>query len=265
VIHLSSKQLKDLTQLSAIAGAFGAEIVIVGAAALGCFVDIQRLTEDVDLVVALDLEAFVQFSTTLTEHGWKQSPNKEHRWCGPSGSLIDLLPAGPNLRAEQRIVWPNSQFTMSLIGFEHVFARAEPVQFAEGTVFKVIPPSVIALLKIVAFVDNPQRHKDLDDLGLLLRKYAEEGDRLFSDEVFEAALDDIEYANALLLGLDVGAIANNGESAVVNTFLRGQAIADDDLLELDPDDFKQRTMKRWHMQLRAFEQGFTRGQKRKSS
>ena len=29
--------------------------------------------------------------------------------------------AGPNLRAAKRIVWPDGQFEMNLVGFDHIF------------------------------------------------------------------------------------------------------------------------------------------------
>jgi hypothetical protein len=58
---------------------------------------------------------------------------------GPSGSIIDLLPAGPGLRKAKRIIWPDSEFEMSLIGFEHVFTRALPFSFAEGAQYGIVP------------------------------------------------------------------------------------------------------------------------------
>jgi len=59
---------------------------------------------------------------------------------------------------------------MSLVGFEHVFATAQPVQLAPGLTLKVISSTTLMLLKIVAFMDDPQRRtKDLDDIrGLLV-------------------------------------------------------------------------------------------------
>jgi hypothetical protein len=46
---------------------------------------------------------------------------------------------------------------MSLVGFDHVFGAAQPVQFAPGLTLKVIPPSALILLKIVAFIEDQQR------------------------------------------------------------------------------------------------------------
>jgi len=55
---LTPAQLEDLAQLHAIADRFKADIVIIGAAALLCFMNIGRFTRDIDLALALDLEAF---------------------------------------------------------------------------------------------------------------------------------------------------------------------------------------------------------------
>lgn len=55
---LTKEQLEDLAQLQTVAEHFDAEVAIIGAAALHCFVDLDRFTLDVDLAVALDLEDF---------------------------------------------------------------------------------------------------------------------------------------------------------------------------------------------------------------
>jgi predicted nucleotidyltransferase len=137
------------------------------------------------------------FTDELRTLGWTQEERSEHRWRGPNGSIMDLLPAGPKLRQARRIIWPKSDFEMSLVGFEHVFVRALSFTFAEGIQYRVVPPPVIALLKIIAFMDDPhRRRKDLLDIGELFRHYERASDRMFSDEVFAAGLDDIEYATA---------------------------------------------------------------------
>jgi hypothetical protein len=40
------------------------------------------------------------------------------------------IPAGPKLREAKQITWLIRQFKMSLVGFDHVFATAQPVQLA---------------------------------------------------------------------------------------------------------------------------------------
>lgn len=209
--------------------------------------------------MALDLEEFAAFSEELKKLGWTQKENREHRWLGPKRSLVDLLPAGPNLRAAKQIVWPQSQFAMSLAGFEQIFARSEYFTFAPGVRFKVAPPPVIALLKIVAFTEDPyRRRKDLDDLQSLFRLYEENSERLFSDDVFEADLEDIEYANAFLLGSDAGAIATPEDVEIVRTFLFKNLLSAENIADLDRADSRQL---RFQMQLKAFQTGFCAGRR----
>lgn len=256
----TKEQLEDLAQLQTVAEHLAAEVAIIGAAALHCFVDLDRFTMDVDLAVALDLEDFAVFSVELRERGWTRELHREHRWRGPNGSLIDLMPAGPNLRAAGRIVWPESHFEMSLVGFEHVFTRSLLISFTADVQFKVAPPPVIALLKIVAYTEDPhRRQKDLLDLRALLRHYEASSDRTFGDDVFAADLEDVEYANAFLLGSDVGAIATEEDAGIVNAFLDKRRISSEELAELDQNDMGQGDTLRFQMQLRAFDKGFISG------
>ncbi len=207
-------------------------------------------------MVALDLEGFKVFADELRTRGWTQEARKGQRWRAPSGSIIDLLPAGAGLRRAKRIIWPDSEFEMSLVGFEHVFTRAVPFSFAEGVQYRVAPLPVIALLKIIAFMDDQHgRGKDLLDLAELFRRYEGASDRIFSDEVFAAELKEIDYAGAFLLGMDVGAIATAEEAGVLAAFLQAQSVSDEELLELDREDMLQREALRFQEQLRAFRKG----------
>jgi len=145
---------------------------------------------------------------------------------------------------------------MSLSGFDHVFAHPVSVQFAPDTWFLVAPPSVVALLKIVAHLDDPfRRAKDLLDLKTLLGSYESKTDRIFSDEVFAAELEDIEYAGAFLLGLDIGKISTPEDMAVVRAFTKRHCTPELD--HLDPvDDYGEL---RFQRQIRAFELGVATG------
>lgn len=262
---LTHEQTTDLAQMQALAGQRGAEVVIIGAAALLCFVDLRRFTRDIDLAIALDLEDFAAFSTELTASGWVQEPSAEHRWHGPEGSTIDLMPAGPNLRAAKRVIWPESQFAMSLVGFEHVFAQSVPFPLSSEVGLKVAPPPVVALLKIVAYLEDPhRRRKDLDDLRFLLRRYDEHTDRVFGEDVFAAELEDFGCVSAFLLGLDIGAIASDDDANVIHEFLNRHQIPATEREALDPEDLHERDSLQLHMELRAFGRGFETARQRQT-
>jgi predicted nucleotidyltransferase len=218
---LTPEQGADIQTVQRIASQFDADVVIIGACALLCFLDtVDRLTRDIDLVVALDLDDFKRLTDLLQEVGWAHIENKDHRWRSPTGTIVDLLPAGTGLRVAKKIVWPRSEFSMSLVGFDHVFERCVEVELSPGILCDVAPLPVIALLKITAYLeDRHRRAKDLDDLKLLLRSYASGTDRIFSDDVFAAHLEDIDLANAYLLALDIKAFAGPEELQLVKAFL----------------------------------------------
>src|SRR5258708_20825464 len=140
----------------------------------------------------------------LQADGWDRNPTGEHRWGSRGARLVDLLPAGRELRKAGHITWPQSQFTMSLTGFDHVFSEARQIEVAPRLSVKVIPAHVLMLLKIVAFMDDHyRRERDLSDIRSILALYQADGERIFSDEVLNAGLEDVDLAGACLIGLDV--------------------------------------------------------------
>ena len=216
---LTPEQGADIQTVQQFASQFDAEVVVIGACALLCFLELDRLTRDIDLVVALDLDDFERLTDLLQGVGWAHIENKEHRWRSRTGTIVDLLPAGPSLRVAQKVNWPQSEISMSLVGFDHVFERCVEMELSSGVSCRVAPLPVIALLKMTAYLDNRDRKKDLDDLKLILRGYADGTDRIFSDDVFDAHLEDIDLANAYLLGLDIKAFAGPEELRLVEAFL----------------------------------------------
>src|ERR1051326_4079947 len=177
--ELSANQIADLRALQSHCVALGAELVVIGAIAYQVhFPADARHTGDIDFAVALDLDEFAELERRLLDDGWERSASREHRWRSGRKTILDLIPAGPSLRKAKQITWPVSQFTMSLVGFGHVFASAQPVELAPGLTLKVISPSTLMLLKITSFTDDPQRRtKDLDDMRGLLAHYEADSDR----------------------------------------------------------------------------------------
>lgn len=143
-----------------------ADLVIIGAIAYQYhFPQEDRHTGDIDFAVALDLTDFAELERRLKAAKWTRTPNREHRWRSPLGTLLDLIPAGIELCKAKQVTWPESQFTMSLVAFDQVFSDAVAVELAPGLTLKVIPAIVFMLLKIVAFpYDQQRRAKDLLDI-----------------------------------------------------------------------------------------------------
>jgi predicted nucleotidyltransferase len=206
------------------------DVVVIGAIAYRLWVDDQyRTTEDVDLVVALDLVDLPRLTDPLVAADWRRDPRREHRWISPSRARIDLLPAGARARRDRYVDWPLAETRMSLVGFDHVFQDAVERELAPGLVGKVVPLVVLTLLKIVSYLDQPGvRQKDLDDLTAVLEVYEDDGERRFSDEVLDAGIDYNE-AGAYLLGRDLARLCTEqDERDAVERFLHAIPQTDED-------------------------------------
>ena len=221
MITLTQDQVDDLRELQQLCDELRTELVIIGAIAYQHnFPHEERQTGDIDIAVGLDLDDFAELEKRLQARGWSHTQNLEHRWRSTRRTLMDLIPAGSKLRKAKQVVWPESQFAMSLVGFDHVFSQARPVQFADGLTIRIIPAVVLMLLKIVAFMDDQhKREKDLSDIRAMFALYEIDGDRIFSELVLEARLQDISLAGAFLLGVDVRSLCTLEELVVVHQFL----------------------------------------------
>jgi predicted nucleotidyltransferase len=219
---LLPEQVEALRELREICDGLGIDIVVIGAMALRIWLpDVPRLTEDVDIAVALDLNEFASLAARLTERGWRADPRWEPRWQARGGARVDLLPVGPRARHERQITWPLAETVMRVVGYDGVFTEAVRRELASGFDMRVAPLQVLALLKLTAYLDSPSmRQKDLGDVLLILDKYAEDGERRFGDEVLDAGLQ-YDEAGAFLLGHDLRALCVMPEDAdTVRRFLQ---------------------------------------------
>jgi len=217
---LSPEQIPAVRQLQTICERLKTQVVIIGAMAYRVWVrDTHRQTYDVDAAVAIDLDELPELTSRLLSEGWTQDGRREHRWGTPDGARIDLIPSGPALRKKGYLEWPVSGMKMSLIGFDHVFANAILYEIAPGLRVHVIPPHVLALLKIVAYLDNPhEREKDVQDLATLFSRY-DPGDEIrFGQEILDAALQ-YDAVPAYLIGKALGSVCSPDERAIVSQLL----------------------------------------------
>ncbi len=251
---LLPEQADAVRQIQDICRRLAVDIVVIGATAYRLWVDDQyRTTEDVDVVVALDLEDLPRLTDPLVAGGWRQDPRREHRWISSSRARIDLLPAGARARRDRYLDWPLAETRMSLVGFDHVFQDAVERELAPGLVGKVVPLVVLALLKIVSYLDQPAvRAKDLDDLARMVEVYEEDGERRFSDEVLDAGVDYSE-AGAYLLGRDLARLCTeHDERDVVERFF-------DAIPQIDEGEEQNTRAARFARQIAALVRGWARG------
>jgi predicted nucleotidyltransferase len=218
---LLPEQVDALRELRETCHGIGVDIVLIGAMALRIWLpDVRRLTEDVDVAVALDTSEFTSLAVRLTGLGWRADSRWEPRWHSRDGARVDLLPVGPRARRERRVAWPRAETVMRVVGYDGVFSEAVRCEMALGLEMRVAPLQVLALLKLAAYLDTPaMRQKDLGDLLVILDTYAEDADRRFGDDVLDSGLQ-YDEAGAFLLGRDLRTLCVMSEEAdTVHRFL----------------------------------------------
>ena len=191
-------------------------VYVVGAAALVLRHRLPPGRTTLDLDLAVDV-ALGELRTALeAAPDWSADPRYEHRWSHVGGAIVDLLPIGGTALADGALVWPETGARMNLEGFQLLSAHS--VRVPDLNVEAASAP-LIAILKMVAWLDRPQeRKKDLEDLGFLLDHYLDPLDeRMFTGEAADLGFFD-ERANTYLLGLDMGRMGGGG--AAVARFIR---------------------------------------------
>src|SRR5690242_15296065 len=71
-------------------------VVVIGAAALGHHVPLERTTADIDLVIVAAQE---RIDTLLESLDWKQDVKQRQRWRDDQNNVIDVLPGTPDVIA----------------------------------------------------------------------------------------------------------------------------------------------------------------------
>jgi predicted nucleotidyltransferase len=152
--------------------------------------------------------------------GWKRNPEKEHEWLSPAGVKVDVLPAGPSLLAAGEVIWPATGARMNLTGMRLALATGNTFVVESGLSVRVAPVPVIAVLKMVSYLDRPpERERDLEDLAYILENHVPpEDDRRFASEVIGAGVR-YEHASAFLLGHDLKGLVNARERKAVDEFV----------------------------------------------
>jgi predicted nucleotidyltransferase len=212
----SAAQLRALGQLVDLWKG-GPRFVLVGAAAINCHRPSPRGTHDLDIVIAIPLEELPAGLDRVP--GWVRHPKRLHEWRAPGLVSVDLLPAGAELIAAGYIEW-SAGLRMSLVGFEHVFARSSAVALKAGLEIQVASLEVLALLKMISYQDRPaERVHDLHDLAFILEEYLEADDmRRWDDDILDMQLP-FEDVSAFVLGRDMAGFINERDEHQVRSFL----------------------------------------------
>lgn len=182
-------------------------------------IDVQRQTEDLDLAFALsEWAAFEALTERLTTSGaFRPSANAAHRLRHRSDLPVDFVPFGDVETKERKIAWPpRGEVVMDVFGFREALATAHEILLPGNTRTKLISLPALALLKIVCWQDRhyASPRKDAHDLNLILQNYLRAGNEQRLWDEFRHWTDDdafqYELAGARMLGLDVGALLDDG-------------------------------------------------------
>jgi len=216
-----------------------------------------RGTADLDLTLTASLEEYLGVTPAP---GWRRDRWMEHRWYSPTGEIVDIIPAGPDLLQRGVVEWPRGGHRMSLVGLRLAFERGVPIAVAPDLTIKVAPVPVLTVLKIVAYEDRPaERERDLADLAYILTEYEPE-DR-FVDDVIDLGLS-YEEAGPFLLGRKISEMVDETERIVIERFIH-EALDEDGpspvhmkLLALGPPSWRRDSSEMIRC-LRAFSRGLS--------
>ncbi|MHB2027140.1 MAG: hypothetical protein ACYCPQ_11005 [Elusimicrobiota bacterium] len=261
------------------AEALGIRAVLVGALIMEFTTEIKegypayRKTNDADFAVCVkDWTAFDQLRAKLKEKGYTQHPKIEHR-LSKGSVIVDLIPYGDAVAKEGAVSWPESEFTMTVIGFDEVCAAAAPAVRSGMPASPGIGAPGFVLLKIIAFQDrsarsDPKHRNDAEHIDYWLENYASisAADSRRFDFAEKMRWNDLEatVAGAALLGHEIGTLASPAAAERILRFLKDSINANSSFVDallrggrgfLAEEDLKGRvedTLSR----LSAFQRGF---------
>jgi predicted nucleotidyltransferase len=186
-----------------------------------------RATRDVDFAVAVSSwDEFDRLKTQLIASGEFAASENAHRLTfgeGLGAYPLDMVPFD-GVERDGEIAWPpKGDFVMNVTGYTDAYNSALNVEIEPGFNVKIVSLPALAVLKILAWNDRPERDKHPSDVLLILRNYCYAGqfDRLYADAVdlLEKYGYDIELAGAALLGRDVARdVAKETRTQVINVF-----------------------------------------------
>ncbi len=216
-------RLDAICDLDKVVGEFDINYLLIGAIARDLLDQLNgtigtRLTEDVDFAINIPTwDDFEKLSKTLLETlKFRRQEDKRCRFYHiPTNVPIDILPFGQIDQPDYVISWPpDKDFGMSTLGFREAYNGSIEIHLSENPILNIRIPSGagLAILKLIAWNENPARRKDAPDILHLIRNYLNSNNdsRLYDEDsdLVESADFDYECAGARLLGRDMASIAS---------------------------------------------------------
>ncbi|MBN1906153.1 MAG: nucleotidyl transferase AbiEii/AbiGii toxin family protein, partial [Deltaproteobacteria bacterium] len=207
------------------ADAEGLNFFVVGASArdlileYGYKLKTKRATMDIDLGVQVaDWGQYQTLKQGLIDTAKFEQDRQEQRLKFKKILLVDIIPFGDIAGPEYSFTWPSKDGNeMNTLGFSESFEFAILARLRNSPVLEIKVTSLagLAIMKIIAWHDNPARGRDAQDLSLILHNYLYAGneERIFDEEndIFDKIKKDQgdyhKNAGARLLGRDMAKIA----------------------------------------------------------
>lgn len=185
----------------------------------GYNIQTTRATMDIDLGVQVtNWGQYEKLKQQLIDTNIFKQERQEQRLKFKNLFMIDIIPFGDIAEPEHRFNWPKEDgVKMNTLGFIEAYEAALIVRLRENPELDIKFASLagLAIMKMIAWHDNPARGRDAKDLKLIIHHYLEAGntDRVFDEEpdIFDKINkntgDDYKRAGARLLGRDIAKIA----------------------------------------------------------
>jgi predicted nucleotidyltransferase len=226
---MEPKAVEALLILSRVLSQEGRRFVLIGATVPQIVLDFRkspgsRETRDVDAITEVHgWEDFARIRERLLQEGFRQGRVAHELWLGDE-VRVDLIPFGPDLVENDKLSWPYGDSVMTACGLEEALECARDQEVAPNLRLPVVTIPGLILTKVVAYMDRPEeRARDLIDIIYCFEHYeATVGQSRRFDHAGTEVDDKVvtfEEAGALLLGLEVAALAKPKSLDVVHRFL----------------------------------------------
>jgi len=218
---IESNKLAALEGIANIAASEDIPFFLVGAMARdliiakGHNIRTYRATLDIDIGVRVpNWTQYNKLKDGLIRTGEFKEAKEFQRLIFQNTLNVDLIPFGPIADKSGNIKWPHdNEIEMQISGFEEAFENSQTLRLRDNPILeiKAVTLAGLAVMKIISWSDvYPHRKKDAYDLALIMRHYADAGNR---ERIFDEHSDLLDSENSdyidlgvRLLGRDIGQI-----------------------------------------------------------
>ncbi|MDP2911069.1 MAG: nucleotidyl transferase AbiEii/AbiGii toxin family protein, partial [Candidatus Omnitrophota bacterium] len=175
-----------------------------------------RMTKDIDIAVCVtNWEEYEALTDTLLATGKFLKGDQKQRYIF-GGTVIDIIPFGDISGRDNTIKWPPDYGTiMCTVGFMDVYNNSITFRLSSEPVLDIKLATIpgLAIMKLLAWNDDPTRQKDAEDLLFFMLNYQYAGieDRLYENEISLLLEEEFENERAgiRLLGRDMARISSS--------------------------------------------------------